>query len=149
MYFSFLLFTLASCILVLWPFIFDIHCTLFSYIWWWCMFLHLSLHVLFILSLYTHASLCMQSLFRFHTWCLDKSCLKSFRKAGCESLLCHELFSYEVFQEFVLGLDLFYNSTGGYEFSDLRLLSRFICLLWFCHGLPKGEIVRDIYDVIG
>ena len=26
--------------------------------------------------------------------------------------------------------------------SDLWLLSYLICLLWFCHGLPKGEIVR-------
>ena len=24
-----------------------------------------------------------------------------------------------------------------YDFSHM-----FICLLWFCHGLPKGEIVR-------
>ena len=24
-----------------------------------------------------------------------------------------------------------------YDFSYM-----FICLLWFCHGLPKGEIVR-------
>ena len=52
------------------------------------------------------------------------------------------------FQEFVLGLDLFCNSTSGYEFSDLRLLSWFICLLWFYYKLPKGEIVRDIFYVI-
>ena len=30
-------------------------------------FIHLSLHVLFLFSLYTHVSLCMQSLFLFHT----------------------------------------------------------------------------------
>ena len=29
--------------------------------------LHLSLHVLFLFSIYTHVSLCMQSLFLFHT----------------------------------------------------------------------------------
>ena len=37
---------------------------------------HLSLHVLFLFSLYTHVSLCMQSLFLFHTkmpwWVLFK-----------------------------------------------------------------------------
>ena len=69
---------------------------------------------------------------------------KFFRKTSCESLLCHELSSCKVFQEFVLGLDLFCNSIGDYEFSDLRLLSWFICLLWFCHRLPNGEIVRVI-----
>ena len=68
---------------------------------------------------------------------------------GCESLPCHELSSCKVFQEFMLGLDLFCTSTSGYEFSDLRLLSWFICLLWFCHGLPKEEIVKDIFYVIG
>ena len=31
------------------------------------VFLHLPLHVLFLFSLYTHISLCMQSLFLFHT----------------------------------------------------------------------------------
>ena len=70
---------------------------------------------------------------------------KCFRKIGCESLPCHELSSCKVFQEFVLGLDLFYISTSDYEFSDLRLLSWFIFLLWFCHRLPKGEIVKDIF----
>ena len=74
---------------------------------------------------------------------------KCFRKTGCESLPCYELSSCKVFQEFMLGLDLFCKSTSGYKFSDLRLLSWLICLLWFCHGLPKGEIVRDIFDVIG
>ena len=74
---------------------------------------------------------------------------KCFRKTGWESLSCRELFSCKVFQEFVVGLDLLCNTTSGYEFSDLRLLSWLFVLLWFCHGLPKGEIVRDIYYVIG
>ena len=141
----FFLVTLASCILVLWPFI-DIHCIyFFTYIWWWCMFLQLSLCVLFLFYLYTHVSLCMQSLFLFHTWCFDEFCLKCFRKIGCKSLPCHELFSCKVFQEFVLRLDLFCNSSSDYEFSNLRLFLWFICLLWFYHRLSKGEIVRDIF----
>ena len=109
------------------------------------VFLHLPLHVLFLFSLYTHVSLCMLSLFLFHTWCLDEFLFKCFRKTGCESLPCHELSSCKVFQEFMLELDLFCNPTSGYEFSDLKLLSWFICLLWFCHGLPKREIVKDIF----
>ena len=126
--FIFFLFTLASCILVLWPFI-DIHCTLYIYIYMMYFFLHLSLHVLFLFSLY------------MPWWVL----FKCFRKTGCESFPCHELSSCKVFQDFMLGLDLFCNSTSDYEFSGLRLLSWFICLLWFCHELPKEEIVRDIF----
>ena len=39
------------------------------------VFLHLSLHVLFLFSLYTHVSLCTQSLFLLLTWCPDEFCL--------------------------------------------------------------------------
>ena len=118
---------------------------IFIYMMMHVFFLHLPLHVLFLFFLYTNISLCMHSLFLFHTWGLDEFLFKCFKKTGCESLPCHELSSCKVFQEFMLGLDLLCNSTSGYEFSDLRLLlGFFFFLLWFCHGLPKGEIVRDI-----
>ena len=42
---------------------------------------------------------------------------------SCESLPCNELYSCKVFQEFIVGIDLFCNTTSDYEFSDLRLLS--------------------------
>ena len=71
---------------------------------------------------------------------------KCFRKTGCESLSCRELSSYKVSQEFVVRIDLLCNTTSGYELSDLWLPSYFICLLWFCHRLPKGEIVRTYVD---
>ena len=46
---------------------YDIHCIYFHiYIMMYVVF-HLSLYVLFLFSLYTHVSLCMQSLFLFHT----------------------------------------------------------------------------------
>ena len=67
---------LASCTAVLWPFL-HILCLSLIYIYIYddvCLF-HLSLHVLFLLYLYTHVSLCMQSLFLLHTWCLDEFCL--------------------------------------------------------------------------
>ena len=72
---------------------------------------------------------------------------KCFIKTGCESLSCHELSSCEVFQEFVVGINLLYNTTSGYEFSDLRLLSWLFVLLWFCHGLPKEETVLILSSV--
>ena len=43
--------------------------------------------------------------FCFTLRCFDEFCLKCFIKIGCQNLLCHELFSCKVFQDFVLGLD--------------------------------------------
>ena len=68
---------------------------------------------------------------------------KCFRKIGCELVSCY------IFQEFIVGIDLLCNTTSGYEFSDLKLLSWIFVLLWFCHRLLKWEIVRDIFYVIG
>ena len=52
----------------------------------------------------------------------DEFLFKCFRKAGCESLSCHELSSCKVFQKFVVWIDLFCNTTSGYKSSDLILL---------------------------
>ena len=80
-------------------------------------------------------------LFLFHTkmpWVL----FEVFQKYRLSKSSCHELSSCKVFQEFVLGYILLY-STNEYKLSDLYDFSHmFICLLWFCHGLPKKEIVR-------
>ena len=104
-----------------------------------CCFFSLFIHVfLYVCNLY----------FCFILRCLDEFYLKCFRKIGCESLSCHELSSCKVFQEFMLGLDFFCIPTSGYEFSNLRLLSWFISLLWFCHGLPKEEIVRTYVGIV-
>ena len=130
---------IISCTLVLWPF--DIHC---SYIWfiyiYWCMLFHLCLHVSF---LFSHASYLLYEIlyFCFTLRCLDEFCLKRFRNTSCRNLLAISSFLAKFFQVFVLGYILLY-STIDYDLSDLWLLSYFICLLWFCHRLPKGEIVR-------
>ena len=66
-------------------------------------FFHLSLHMLFLFSLYAHAFInCMQSFICFTLRCRDEFCLKYFRNTDCQSLPCHELSSYKFFQEFVL-----------------------------------------------
>ena len=147
MYFSFFLVTLASCILILRPImtyivfyfhIYDDVC--FSSPNPTCVVSFLSLFTCFFMyAIFIYVSHMM------HWWVL----FKCFRKTGCESLPCDELSSCKVFQEFVVGLDLFCNPTSGYEFSDLRLLSWLFVLLWFFHGLPKGEIFWDIFYVIG
>ena len=52
-------------------------------------FFHLSLHVLFLFSLYAHASYILYAIlyFCFTLRCLDEFCLNCFRNIGCQSLL--------------------------------------------------------------
>ena len=67
-------------------------------------FFHLSLHVLFLFSLYAHASYILYAIFYFYFTlrCLDEFCLKCFRNTGCQSLLTMNSLLAK-FQEFVLG----------------------------------------------
>ena len=148
MFFFSSLFTLASCIPVLWPFIY-IHCTLFFvYDDDICFSSPTSTCVVSFLSLYTCFFMyaILISVSHMMPW---RVLFKCFKKTGCESLSCRELFSCKVFQEVVVGIDLLCHTTSGYEFCDLRLHSWLFVLLWFCHGLTKGKIVRDIFYVIG
>ena len=68
-------------------------------------------------------------------------CLKCFRNTGCQSLLAINSLLVKFFKS--LCWDRFYYiqqvnmSWVIYDFSHM-----FICLLWFCHGLSIGEIVR-------
>ena len=52
-------------------------------------FFHLSLHVLFLFSLYAHAFYILYAIFYFcfTLRCHDEFCLKCFRNTGCQSLL--------------------------------------------------------------
>ena len=110
--------------------------------------LHLSLDVLFLFSLYTHVYLCMQSLFLFqtikHWWVL----FKVFQKDRLWKSTMLWILFLQSFSKVYARVKFVLNSTSDYEFSDLRLLSWFICLLWFCHGLPKGEIVRTYVRIV-
>ena len=65
----------APCTPILWPYLHILCLSLIYIIYDDICLIHLSLHVLFLLYLYTHVSLCMQSLFMFHTWYLDEFCL--------------------------------------------------------------------------
>ena len=60
-----------------------------------CVVSFLSLYICF---LYLYAIY----YFYFTLRCLDEFCLKCFRNTSCQNLSCHRLFSYKVFQEFVL-----------------------------------------------
>ena len=143
MNFSFFLVT-ASCILVLWLFFWHTLYFIFIYMMVYVFSSPISTCVISFLSLYTCFFMyaILISISHMMPWWVLFKC---FKKTGCESLPWHELSSCKVFQEFMLGLDLFCNSPSGYEFSDLRLLSWFICLLWFCQGFPNWEIVRNIF----
>ena len=132
-----------------WPFP-DIHCTyLFTYINV-CFFLAptpscvVSFHSLYTCFLYLYAIY----YFCFTQRCLDVFCLKCFRNTGCQSLLAINSLLTKFFKS--LCSERFYciqqvsMSWVIYDFSHM-----FICLLWFCHGLLKGEIVKDIFCIIG
>ena len=85
----------------------DIHCTyLLIYIYDdVCCYSPISPCVVSFLSLYTCFFMYAIFYFCFTLRCLDEFCLKCFRKTSCQNLLCHELSSCKVFQEFVLGID--------------------------------------------
>ena len=105
--------------------------------------IHLSLHVLFLFSLYAHDSYILYTIyyFCFTQRCLNEFCLKCSRNTSSQSLLAINSLLTKFFKS--LCYDRFYcvqqvsMNWVTYDFSDM-----FICLLWFCHGLPKGEIVR-------
>ena len=108
-----------------------------------CMFLSpTSICVVSFLPLYTCFVLIVCNYyFCFTLRCLDEFCLKCFKNIGCQSLLAIDSLLAKFFKS--LCYDRFYciqqvnMSCVIYDFSHM-----FICLLWFCHGLPKGEIVR-------
>ena len=149
LFFSFFLDTLSFCTSVLWPFSNNKRCSFFIfYIYDDVVIISpISPCVISFFSLYTCFFIYAIFYFCFTLRYLDEFCLKCFRKAGYQNLSCHELSSCKIFQEFVIGLYLLY-STSDYEFSDLWLLSYFICLLWFCHGSPKKEIVRTYMELV-
>ena len=111
--------------------------------------IHLSLHVLFLFSLYAHDSYILYAILFFFFSCFtlrchDEFCLKCFKNTGCQSLLAMNSLFAKFFKS--LCYDRFYciqqvsMSWVIYNFSYM-----FICLLWFCHELPKGEIVRTYW----
>ena len=57
------------------------------------------------------------------------------------SLTCHDLSFGKVFQKFVVGLNLCTFVNYGIVVLEF---SHNYCL-WFCHKLPKGEIIRVIF----
>ena len=119
------------------------------FIFWFCSHLHTSWvvsiydddvcvslfisHVLFLFSLYTHVS-CLFNLSLFSTLYLDASCLMPFKK-----------------DKLNLNQDSKPSSCSNFQGSDLLDQTYFVInvFLWFCHKLPKKEIIRFIFYEIG
>ena len=93
----------------------------------------------FFSNLYMHVSLCTQSLFLFHTWCLYEFCLSVLKRQVMKVYLAMNSLLAKFFQEFIVGIDLFCNTTSGYEFSDLRLLM-IICFVMVLSRIAKTFI---------
>ena len=110
LFFSFFLDTLSFCISVLWLFSdskLRTHLYIYIYIYDDVVIIFTYLSICCFLSLFVHMFLIIHAIFYFcfTLRCLDKFCLKRFRKTGCQILSCHELSSCKIFQEFVLELD--------------------------------------------
>ena len=97
--------------------------------------------------LYTHVSYILYAIYYFYFTlrCRDEFCLKCFKNTGCQSLLAINSHLAKFFKSLCIGYILLY-STSEYELSDLWLLSYLIYLLWFCHRLSNGEIVRTYVE---
>ena len=82
--------------------------------------IHLSLHVLFLFSLYAYDSYILYAIyyFCFTLSCHDEFLFKVFQKYRLSKSSCHKLSSCKNFQEFVLGQILLY-SISEYELCDL------------------------------
>ena len=112
-----------------------------AYLWWCMSSSPILICVVSFLSLYTCLYLYSIYYFYFTQKCLDEFCFKYFRNIGCQSLLAINSLLAKFFKS--LCYNRFYciqqvsMSWVIYDFSHM-----FICLLWFCHGLPKREIVR-------
>ena len=91
-------------------------------------------------SIFMHVLLLVYNLSMFHTWCLDESCLSVSNKTSCKSIMPWSLL-LQTCQEFVVGLDLY--TFVNYGIGVLVFFHN--CYLWFCHGLPKGEIDRVFF----
>ena len=123
--------------------IFDIYTHIYIYD---VCFFHLHLHVLFLFSLYAYASYYLYTIYYFYFTqrCLDEFCLKCFRNTSCQSLLAINFILAKFFKS--LCYDRFYYiqqvsmSWVIYDFSHM-----FICLLWFCHRLPKGGLLGHMW----
>ena len=63
-------------------------------------FFHLSLHVLFLFSLYAHGSYLLYAIFYFYFTlrCFDEFWLKCFRNTSCQSLLAMNFFLAKFFK---------------------------------------------------
>ena len=121
----------------------DIYIYIYTHLRLSLQFFNLSLYVLFLYSLYAHAYYILYAIlyFCFTLRCLDEFCLKCFKNTGCQSLLTINSLLAKFFKSSCW--DIFYciqqvnMSWVIYDFCHM-----FIYLFWFCHGLPKGKIVR-------
>ena len=140
LFFSFYFRYIISCTLVLWSFSDRKLCTHLLYIFDDVVItFHLSFHMLFLFSLYTHISYLMYAILYFCCTlrCLDEFCLKCFRNIGCQSLLAINSLLAKIFKS--LCYDKFYcNSISEYELSDLWLLSYVYLFIVVLLRIAKG-----------
>ena len=98
-------------------------------------------HMCYFFSIFIHMFLLVYNLSMFHTWSLDESYLSVSVKTGCKSTMPWSLFLQSFSRVHVQVIDLRTFVYCGIVVLDFS--HNWFC--WFCHGLPKGEILRFIY----
>ena len=113
-------------------------------------FFYLSFHVLFLFSLYTHASYYLYAIyyFCFTLRCRDEFYLKYFRNTSCQSLSCHELSSCKVFQEFLLRkIFVVFNKWIWVKWFMTSLICSFVCCSFVTY-CQRGRLLWHMWIML-
>ena len=111
-------------------------------------FFHLSFHVLFLFSLYAHASYYLYAIFYFYFTlrCHDEFCLKCFKNTGCQSLLAINF----LLEKFFKGLcyDRFYCIQQVWvEWFMTSLICSFVCY-GFVTDCQRGRLLGHMWIML-
>ena len=110
-------------------------------------FFHLPLHVLFLFSLYAHASYYVYAIyyFCFTQRCLDKFCLKVFQKYRLSRCTCHKLSSCKIFSRVCVRIDfIVFNKWIWVEWFLSSLKCSFICC-GFVMDYQRGRLLGHMW----
>ena len=129
---------------------FDIHCTYICFIYYWCMFFHLSLHMLCLFFLYTHVSYILYAIFYFcfTLRCLDEFCLKCFRNTGCQSLLAINCLPAKFSRVYVRIDFIVFNKWIWVEWFMTFLICSFVCC-GFITDFQNGRLLGHMWFDVG
>ena len=123
------------------------HFDIYIYIYILRLLLHsfTYLFMCYFFSLFMHMFLinCMQSfIFLFHTKMSSWVLFKVFQKYRLSKFFLPWTLFLQIFSRVCVRIRFYCIQQVSMSWVIYDFSYMFICLLWFCHGLPKGKIVR-------